>query len=162
MVGSALLRRLASQSANLVRIGTGKSTTPTLCVLSRSESTSTVETRRKIKSFNLTHFHFSKWLWNFSHGKEIRSCAKRKPDRFWQVCCWLHAQICAKGSVDGRWRIGSAHFTRRHHSRLVLFKGSPQCTVYQFGWYRWRWHANERVPIRSGLQFAIPALQCQN
>jgi len=65
MVGSALLRRLASQSANLVRIGTGKST-PALSILSRSEGTdagsSSAETRPTIRKFdpvqreNLTDF----------------------------------------------------------------------------------------------------------
>ena len=52
MVGSALLRRLASsQSANLIRIGAGKSTAPVaLNILCRNEGTdagSSVETRRK-------------------------------------------------------------------------------------------------------------------
>merc|ERR1711860_352542 len=65
MVGSALLRRLASQSASLVRIGTGKST-PALSILSRSEGTdagsSSAETRPTIRKFdpvqreNLTDF----------------------------------------------------------------------------------------------------------
>merc|ERR1711953_979066 len=57
MVGSALLRRLASsQSTNLIRIGAGKSTSPVaLNILCRSEGTdagSSVETRPTIRKFD--------------------------------------------------------------------------------------------------------------